>query len=387
MENIGTVAIGVKAPIIKEGDDIFDFVIKSLETFGYAPQDGDIIGITESVVARSLGMYATVDDIANDIRGKFLDSSNGKYKTGKVILHYPIYSRNRFATILRGIARAAEEMTIIMPEIDEVGNVRTNHPFTRENYDELYSAIAGEERVSKFKVVSDASELENTVESAKIILHIDCRLHNYSQYLNCVEGEQRTEAEQYVGWYHLIEILHDKSYFGVLGSNVAGPEKIKLFPCPKQCQALVDRIQEFYQSKHNVRVQSLVYGDGCFHSPELDGIVGTSINEFADPVTSPGYTDGLSGGPNELKIKAIVDTDFKNLSGKELEDAVKSAILEREQFYKDVTTEDGPDKSSIGTTPRRYVDSVVSLCDLITGSGQKGTPIVVIQNYFSNYAN
>ena len=372
--SLGTVTIGIKAPIIKKGDNIVDVVVDSVMNSGIEIKDGDIIGITESAVARSCGLYATVDDIANDIRKKFICSSNGQYKTGKVILINPIYSRNRFATILRGIARAAEELEIVMPDVDEVGNVFAEHPYTKIDYSNLYSEIALSESVGEVRIWKgnefEKREDEVVMEGARPVLRINCELHPD------LVGNTLT----------LDKILSDKSEFGVLGSNSAGFERIKLFPPRELCKEIVNGVKSAIKSAAKRDVECLVYGDGCFHSPYEFGengmkIPGTSINEFADPVTSPGFTDGLSGFPNEVKIKSIADDLLsKGIAAKDVEYEIKTAIScdDKNRSNSDL---------ALGTTPRRIVDLVASLCDLTTGSGQKGTPIVLIQNYFGNYSS
>lgn len=380
----GTIAIGIRAPIIMEGDDIVKTVVNSIADSKIELEDGDIIGITESVVARAFGAYATVDDIANDIRMRFVEASGGADKSGRVILINPIYSRNRFATILRGIARAAEEVYIVMPDFDEVGNPRCNHPFTMVNYDEMYAHILNEEHVGVPKIFDTIEACMSEPSSDKTTIIIDCGLHNFEEF-----ETPETGAPCVVGNHiHISKVLSDRTTFGVLGSNATGDGRIKLFPSRELSISVVKGVQELIIEYFGVHVECLIYGDGCFHSPHIPGVIGSSINEFADPVTSPAYTDGLEGCPSEVKIKAIADSEaVGKLRGEELNDLIKNIVGESSKRAADKTNGKEPYNSTLGTTPRRYIDQVVSLCDLVTGSGQKGTPIVVLKNYFKSYAD
>lgn len=338
-------AFGVYTPIIKEGDDLESIILESLPKL----QNGDIIGITESVVARAAGLYITVDDIANDIKSKY-------GKSPSLILACPIYSRNRFAMILKGIARACKKVIIDMPGHDEVGNPSGVNPFTGIDIKEYYKSICESEKC-KFELYSTS----RSINKAGILY---CGLRDFGN----------REFGSFPS-YTLADICSDKNPdFGVLGSNKATEEKLKLFPTKAIAQKLCDSLQEKIFQTTEKSVEVMVYGDGCFKDP----IVG--IWEFADPVTSPGYTKGLEGTPNELKLKALADDKFSNLTGSELTYAIKDEIQHKDSNLVGKM-------SSQGTTPRRKIDLLASLMDLISGSGDAGTPVVIVRDYNRNYAN
>lgn len=343
MKKYGVSSTGLIAPIIRKGDDlckiVVDTVLNSIDNI----EDRDIIGITESVVARAQGNYVTVNEIAEDIKRIFNNPES-------VLLYKPIYSRNRFAMILKAVARAVEKrVTIFMPSVDEVGNVRNNHPFTSMNYDEYYKSIVEAEGKECY--------IYNTNDSLGYFENIlDCQIHTQNFTIN------------------LAKICEDKCEYGLLGSNKADEETLKLFPNTEKAQILVEDIQKQIKEKTGKIVEAMVYGDGCFKDP-----VG-NIWEFADPVVSPAYTKGLEGSPNEIKLKAFADDKYKNLSGETLSKAIKQEITNKDKDLKG-------NMASQGTTPRRYTDLLGSLMDLTSGSGDKGTPIIYVKRYFDNYAN
>lgn len=344
----GVSSTGLIAPIIKKGDDLAEIVTDVvLDAIGNI-EDGDVIGITESIVARAEGNYVTIDEVTEDIKKI---TKNPRIIT----LINPIYSRNRFAMILKAFARATKEKIIInMPRVDEVGNVLRNHPFTGLNYDEYYKSIV-ESEGKKCVIITERDSWYDITESGVIV---DCKLRLKDNFDN--------------DCFTLKDFCKDRCEYGLLGSNKASEEKLKLFPSKKYSQELVEQIRRNIIGARGKIIKVMVYGDGCFKDP-LGGIW-----EFADPVTSPAYTKGLEGTPNELKLKNIVDEKYANLSGKELEEAIKSDIQNKDNNLKG-------NMVSQGTTPRRYVDLLASLMDLTSGSGDKGTPIVYVKRYFENY--
>ena len=368
--NIGVISMGIKTPIIREGDDlsriVVDSVIKATKAYdgiGYfynTINDGDVIGITESIVARAAGLYVTVDDIANDIVKKFGVFPN-------VIVENPIYSRNRFSVILRGIARAASKIYFVMPPYDEVGNPSGVNQFTGVDIQKYYAEICHEEEC---EAVFGASLWVATKEISDMDIehhpYIYCGLHDYKSW-----RADHPDSNHIT----LADICQNfNPDYGLLGSNKATDEKLKLFPTKKIAQELVEKVQAMMYKETNKYVEVMVYGDGCFKDP-----VGC-IWEFADPDTTPGFTQKLNGRPNEIKIKAFADDEFKDLNGEELTNAIKEKIRNKEVSLVG-------NMASQGTTPRRFVDLLASLMDLTSGSGDKGTPIVLVKNYFKNYSN
>ncbi len=387
----GVISRGIQAPIIREGDDIVDIVVKSVyaseQEDGYALQDRDVIAVTESVVARAQGNYVTVDQVAKDVRAKF--------DGGKLGLVYPILSRNRFSMCLKGIARAMDEVVILFSfPNDEVGNplmARSSylahrdagtefheeefratfgapvHPFTGVDYIDFYrSVIEGEGAKATFLFSNDCRYIATACDQV-----LCCDIHTR-------EESRAVLAPLVKRVLTLTDIMdgpvdgsghHDR--YGLLGSNKATEEKLKLFP--RDCQPVVDGIQARIAAERGLHVEVMVYGDGAFKDP-----VG-GIWELADPVVSPAFTAGLAGRPNELKLKYLADNDFAALSGDALKEAIQAEIRAKNA---DLVG----DMSSEGTTPRQYTDLLGSLCDLTSGSGDKGTPFIVIQNYFNNYA-
>ena len=391
---IGTVSMGIRAPMIRKGDDLVEIVsnciLEAMKEDGLAPRDRDVVAMTESIVARAQGNYVSVDDIAQDVRNKF-----GGETVGVI---FPILSRNRFSICLRGIAKGCKKVVLMLSyPSDEVGNHLIDydmmdakgvdpykdilseqqyrdlfgyvkHPFTGVDYVEYYSSLVRE----------CGAEVE-------IIFANDPRaILNYTKnVLNCdIHTRQRTKrilkaagAENVYGMDEIMsQPIGDSGFnprYGLLGSNKSTEDMIKLFP--RDCQDLVEDIQAKLLEVTGKHIEVMVYGDGAFKDP-----VG-KIWELADPVVSPAYTAGLEGTPNELKMKYLADNDFANLSGKELQDAIKAEILK-----KDGSSLVG-NMAAQGTTPRRLTDLIGSLCDLTSGSGDKGTPIVYIQGYFDNY--
>ena len=393
---VGTVSRGIRCPIIREGDDlakiVVDSVLEAAESEGFALRDRDVVAVTESVVARSQGNYASVDAIATDVRNKLGGETIG--------VIFPILSRNRFAICLRGIAKGAKKVVLMLSyPSDEVGNELVSfdqldaakvNPYSDvlslEKYRELFGAnphpFTGVDYVQYYGdlIREEGAEVE-------IIFANDCRaILNYTKnVLNCdIHTRARTKrlllaagAEKVCGLDDIMnESIDGSGYqekYGLLGSNKSTESTIKLFP--RDCQGLVEDIQASLLEKTGKHVEVMVYGDGAFKDP-----VG-KIWELADPVVSPAYTAGLEGTPNELKLKYLADNDFANLSGAELKAAIEGAIR-----AKDGSSLVG-NMASQGTTPRRLTDLIGSLCDLTSGSGDKGTPIILVQGYFDNYTN
>ncbi len=393
----GTVSMGLRAPIIRQGDDMVEIVtgsvVDAMKEEGLVPRDRDVVCMTEAIVARAQGNYASVENIAADVKNKFGGDTVG--------VIFPILSRNRFAICLRGIAKGCKKVVLMLSyPSDEVGNhlvdldlldekkinpytdVLTEkewrdlfgypkHTFTGVDYVEYYSGL----------VRDCGAEVE-------VIFANDCRaiLKYTKNVLNCdIHSRARTKrllkaagAEKVYGLDEILTESIDGSgwnaRYGLLGSNKATEDTVKLFP-REECQKMVEEIQAKLLEITGKHIEVMVYGDGAFKDP-----VG-KIWELADPVVSPAYTMGLEGTPNELKLKYLADNDFSALSGKELQEAIKSKIAQ-----KDGSSLVGS-MAAQGTTPRRLTDLIGSLCDLTSGSGDKGTPIVYIQGYFDNYTN
>ncbi len=390
---VGTVSRGVRAPIIREGDDLKNIVVESvLEAAaqeGFAFHDRDVVAMTEAIVARAQGNYATVDDIAADVRQKL-----GGETVGVI---FPILSRNRFAICLRGIAKGAKKIVLMLSyPSDEVGNHLIDwdaldskgvdpyrdvldlkqyrelfgyqkHPFTGVDYVDYYAQlIRGCGAEVEILFANDAREILN---HTKNVIHCDIHTRaRTSRILKAAGGERVFGLDEL-----MTASVNGSGYneqYGLLGSNKATEDKVKLFP--RDCQPLVDAIQRELIEKTGKRIEVMVYGDGAFKDP-----IG-KIWELADPVVSPAYTAGLVGTPNELKLKYLADNDFAALSGEELKEAISGEIRKKDgSLVGQMVSE--------GTTPRRLTDLIGSLCDLTSGSGDKGTPIVFIQGYFDNY--
>ena len=391
---LGTVSMGLRAPIIREGEDLVQIVVDTLmaaiKEDGITPRDRDVIAITESIVARVQGNYVTVDDIAQDVRNKF-----GGETVGVI---FPILSRNRFAICLRGIAKGCKKVVLMLSyPSDEVGNHLIDWDVMDQNGVDPYKDVLTEESYRKmFGYVKHPFTGVDYVEyysdlirqcgaEVEVIFANDPRaiLSYTKNVLNCdIHTRERTRrllrnagAECVYGLDQIMTApIGNSGYnaaYGLLGSNKSTEDKIKLFP--RECQDLVDAIQAKLLEVTGKHIEVMVYGDGAFKDP-----VG-KIWELADPVVSPAYTAGLEGTPNELKLKYLADNDFANLSGEALRDAIKEKITQ-----KDGSSLVG-NMASQGTTPRRLTDLIGSLCDLTSGSGDKGTPIVYIQGYFDNY--
>ena len=392
---VGTVSRGVRAPIIRENDDIckivVDSVINASISEGFNLRDKDVVGITEAVVARAQGNYATVDDVAADIKAKFPDGTFG--------VVFPILSRNRFSICLKGIARGAKKIVLMLSyPSDEVGNHLVTLDQLDENNVNPWSDVLTEAKYRElfgyqkhhFTGVDYVEYYRQLVESegceCEIIFANDVRtILNYTENVLCCDIHSRARSKRLLKAkgaslvYGLDDILtesingsgYNKDY-GLLGSNKATEDKIKLFP--RDGQVIVEEIQKQLKEKTGKTIEVMVYGDGAFKDP-----VG-KIWELADPVVSPFYTSGLLGQPNELKLKYLADNDFANLQGEALKEAIKESIKHKDSNLVG-------QMASQGTTPRQLTDLIGSLCDLTSGSGDKGTPIILIQGYFDNYTN
>ena len=393
---VGTVSRGIRCPIIREGDNlakiVADSVLEAAECEGFELHDRDVISMTESIVARSQGNYASVDDIAADVKAKL--------GGGTIGVIFPILSRNRFAICLRGIAKGAKKIVLMLSyPSDEVGNELADWDKIDEAGINPHSDVLSLERYRevfgvhplKFTGVDYVAYYENLIKEcgcdveiifanqAKAILdYTDC-------ILNCdIHTRARTKRLLKAGGAKIVcgldEILTApvngsgcNEKYGLLGSNKSTEDKIKLFP--RECKDLVLDVQKRIFDATGKNVEVMVYGDGAFKDPQ------GKIWELADPVVSPAFTDGLIGTPNELKLKYLADNDFKDLSGDELKKAISESIK-----AKDGSSLVG-NMAAQGTTPRQLTDLIGSLCDLTSGSGDKGTPVVLVQGYFDNYTN
>ena len=391
---VGTVVRGIRCPIIKEGDNIeqivVDSVLNAVESENIVLNDKDIVTITESVVARSQGNYASIDHIAEDVKLKFNSDTVG--------VIFPILSRNRFAICLKGIAKGVAKKIVLMLSYpaDEVGNHLVDidlldekginpwtdiltesdfrnyfgyikHQFTGIDYVQYYKSLI--EECGKECEIIFSNNPKSILKYTKNVLVCDIHTRARTKRILKANGGEKI--------YGLDDILtksingsgfNDK--YGLLGSNKSTEETIKLFPI--NCQSIVDNIQSIFKEKTGKTIEVMVYGDGAFKDP-----VG-KIWELADPVVSPAYTSGLEGTPNEIKIKYLADNDFSNLDGKELKEAISKCIKNKDSDLMG-------NMASQGTTPRRFTDLIGSLSDLTSGSGDKGTPVILIQGYFDNY--
>lgn len=364
MKKYGVSSTGLIMPIIRKGDDLVKIVVDTVLNSIDNIEDRDIIGITESIVARAQGNYVTVDEIANQIKKEITSDY--------IFIDNPIYSRNRFAMILKALTRGSNKGIIIkMNPKDYVGNDLKNHPFTGLNYDEYYKSIVKKEGKECHIVTTTDYLLEYTdcfnTENCEKYIKEKLGITNYTK-IYCGNNFKHIQ-----GW-RLDFICKDKCEYGLYGSNKSSEEVLKLFPNTQKAKEVVTGIQAYIYGKTGKKVEVMVYGDGCFKDP-----VG-GIWEFADPVVSPAYTDGLEGTPNEIKIKNFADDKYKDLSGETLSEAIKQEISNKDKDLKG-------NMASQGTTPRRYTDLLGSLMDLTSGSGDKGTPVVYVKRYFDNYAN
>ena len=390
----GTISRGIRAPIIRQGDDIVSIVVDSVlqaaKEEGFVLHDRDVVAVTEAVVARADGNYCTTDNIAQDVNKKL----------GETIgVVFPILSRNRFAICLRGIARGTKKVILMLSyPADEEGNHLVDedslldsgiNPYSTTLSEKDFVGLFGEPKHT-FTGVNYVEYYRNLIEEegaeAQIIFANDpTAILSYTDTVLCanIHERERTKkrlikagAEKVLTLCDIMnESIDGSGYqpeFGLLGSNKATENTVKLFP--KNAQVVAEAIQAEFMARTGVRVEAMVYGDGAFKDP-----VG-KIWELADPVVSPGFTAGLNGLPNELKLKYLADNDFKGLSGTELRKAIEQRIREKNASLKGQMV-------SQGTTPRRLTDLIGSLCDLTSGSGDKGTPIVLVQNYFKNYAD
>lgn len=392
---VGTVSRGIRCPIIRQGDDLANIVVTSVldacQSEGFELRDKDVISVTESIVARSQGNYATVQDIADDVRAKLGGETIG--------VIFPILSRNRFAICLKGIAMGAKKVVLMLSyPSDEVGNALLTYdqldeaginPYsdvlTLEKYRELFGEnkheFTGVDYVQYYADIITAAGAEVEV----IFANQPKTILNYTdKVLNCdIHTRVRTKrllkavgAKVVCGLDDILTASVNGSGFnakyGLLGSNKSTEDQIKLFP--RECQWLVEDIQKSILEKTGKHVEVMVYGDGAFKDPQ------GKIWELADPVVSPAFTAGLVGTPNELKLKYLADNDFKNLNGAQLRDAIADAIQHKEGSLVG-------NMASQGTTPRQLTDLIGSLCDLTSGSGDKGTPVVLVQGYFDNFTD
>lgn len=392
---IGTTVRGLRAPVIKTGDDlkaiVVDTVLKASEAGEFEIRDRDVLAVTESIVARSQGNYCTIDDIAEDVKEKL-----GGEDIGVI---FPITSRNRFAIVLRGIARGAKKIYLQLSyPSDEVGNHlfdadlldekdvnpytdvlneeqfialfgEPSHPFTGMNYVDYYKKLIQEEGCEvEFVFANNATAILNYTKNV-----LCCDIHTRARSKRLLK---KHGAEKVIGMDDLMTAPRNGSGcnpdYGLLGSNKSTEDTVKLFPVG--CKEFAESIQAEIKEKTGKLIEVMVYGDGAFKDP-----VG-KIWELADPVVSPGYTAGLEGTPSELKLKYLADNQFADLSGEELKAAIRQSIAEKDkQLVGKMVSE--------GTTPRRLTDLIGSLCDLTSGSGDKGTPFVYIQGYFDNYTD
>ncbi len=391
---VGTTSRGIKLPIVKQGENlrkiVVDCVLKAAEGEPFPLHDRDVVAITESVVARCQGNYASIDNIATDVKNKFGGDTVG--------VIFPILSRNRFAILLKGIARGVKKVVLMLSyPSDEVGNALLSideldekgiNPYSDvlslEKYRELFGynvhEFTGVDYIAYYEelIKNEGAEVEVVfANQAKTIL-------NYTDKVLCcdIHTRRRTKrillekgAKIVLGLDEILNApVNGSGYnekYGLLGSNKSTEETVKLFP--RDAQGLVDGIQEDLLKATGKKLEVMVYGDGAFKDPQ------GKIWELADPVVSPFHTEGLKGTPNELKLKFLADNEFKDLQGEELKEAIRNKIKEKEANLVGKM-------ASEGTTPRQLTDLIGSLCDLTSGSGDKGTPVVLVQGYFDNYS-
>lgn len=390
---VGTVSRGVRAPIIREGDDLAQIVVDSVvaagKSEGFAFQDKDVVAVTEAVVARAQGNYAHIDDIAADVKAKLGGETIG--------VIFPILSRNRFSVCLKGIARGAKKVVLMLSfPADEVGNHLIDEELldekgvnpwsdvlTKEKYRELFGRVL--HPFTGVDYIEFYSELirENGAEVEIVLSNNPKTILNYTDKVLCCDIHTRNRTKRILknagasivlGLDDILtESVNGSGFnpnYGLLGSNKATEETVKLFP--KDCDQFVAKVAAMFKEQTGKNIEVMVYGDGAFKDP-----VG-KIWELADPVVSPAYTPGLEGTPNEVKLKYLADNNFADLKGDELKDAISDYIRNKDADLKGQMV-------SQGTTPRRLTDLIGSLADLTSGSGDKGTPIILIQGYFDNY--
>ena len=393
--HVGTISMGVRCPIIREGDDLVNITVTSVldavDSVGFKINDKDVVCLTESIVARAQGNYASIDALSTDIKNKF--------GGGTIGVIFPILSRNRFAICLRGIAKAVEKVVLMLSyPSDEVGNALLTYdqldaagvnPYsdtlTLEKYRELFGydkhEFTGVDYIEYYSsIIKEAGADVEVIFSNQPKAILDYT----DKVLTCdIHTRKRTKRILKEGGAKVVLGLDDilntsvngsgyNSKYGLLGSNKSTENQIKLFP--EECQSLVEDIQKMMFEKTGKKIEVMVYGDGAFKDPQ------GKIWELADPVVSPAYTSGLVGTPNELKLKYLADNDFKDLKGDELKNAISSSIKAKQSNLVG-------NMASQGTTPRQLTDLIGSLCDLTSGSGDKGTPIILVKGYFDNYTN
>lgn len=392
---VGTVSRGIRCPIIRQGDDLVDIAVTSVleaaESEGFKMRDRDVVSLTESIVARAQGNYASVDDIAADVKAKLGGETIG--------VIFPILSRNRFAICLRGIAKGAKKVVLMLSyPSDEVGNSLVSldkldeagvNPYSDvlslEKYRELFGEnkheFTGVDYVAYYSDIIKESGAEVEIvfaNQAKTILDytdrvLTCDIHTRARTKRILKA---AGAKAVCGLDDILtSSVNGSGYnekYGLLGSNKSTEDTVKLFP--RDCQGLVEDIQAEFLKKTGKHIEVMVYGDGAFKDPQ------GKIWELADPVVSPAHTQGLIGTPNELKLKYLADNDFKGLSGAELKEAISNSIKAKNGNLVG-------NMASQGTTPRQLTDLIGSLCDLTSGSGDKGTPIILVQGYFDNYTD
>ncbi|MFY9188224.1 MAG: coenzyme F420-0:L-glutamate ligase, partial [bacterium] len=392
VRTIGTVAIGIRAPIVQEGDDvvavIVDSVLRFVQTENFCLQDRAVIGVTESLVARAQGNYVSIQDVALDIKDKF---------SGDMAVVFPILSRNRFAPILKGIARSERKIYLFLSyPADEMGNSLMDmdimdqaglNPYTDVLTEDRYRKIFGDHVRHPFTGIDYVRRYKELAVNDNIVIYFanDPRValdFSPEVLVANVHARERTKRILKRAGATVVRGLDDiltkpvngSGYspdFGLLGSNLATDNTIKLFP--RDCQRIVDAVQAVLKDKTGKHVEVMIYGDGAFKDPQ------GKIWELADPVVSPGYTKGLEGTPHEVKLKYIADNELSRLGHEQVNEAIKLRLREKKTGTVEAV-------ESLGTTPRRLTDLLGSLCDLTSGSGDKGTPIVLVQGYFDDYA-
>lgn len=389
MDYQGTISRGIRAPIIRQGDDLVkitaECVVNAAKEGGFSLQDKDVVAVTEAVLARSQGNFATIDDIAADIKEKFGNETVG--------LVFPIFSRNRFSMILKGIAKGAKKLIVMLSyPSDEVGNSfvtieqlmeKNVNPYSDVFTGDEFHKLFGDVRHT-FTGVDYIDFYEKTGNCQVILANNPAEILKYTKFVINADIHTRKRTKKILlsagaeKVFSLDEILNKpvngsgyNEQYGVLGSNLSTESSVKLFP--RESDKFVKNLQAELKTRTGKNIECMIYGDGAFKDP-----VG-GIWELADPVASPAFTDGLKGKPNEIKLKYLADNDLKNLSGEEAVNAMKEIIRAKED---DMIN----NMKSQGTTPRQITDLLASLADLTSGSGDKGTPIILIQNYFKNFS-
>ena len=390
MKNTGVIARGIVTPIFRQGDDIIGLICESLiesaKNEGFSLNDGDIVGVTEAIVGRTQGNYASLEQISADVRKKFGGGTLG--------IVFPILSRNRFAKVLQGIAGGCDLLYILLSyPYDEVGNrfldlsvcdEKGVNPFTDNFTESQFREIFGMDTKHIFTGIDYIEYYKEITGNCKIVFSNDpAYILNFTKNVLCCDIHTRHRTKAMIKkagaeiCLSLDDILNEPvdgsgfSEYGLLGSNTATETSVKLFP--RDTKEFVTGLQQELKKRTRSKLEVMVYGDGCFKDP-------AGIWELADPVVSPAFTEGLVGTPNELKIKYVADIDFADLSGQALSDSIRERIKNKQNNLVG-------DMAALGTTPRKIHDLVGSLCDLVSGSGDRGTPVVLVQNYFKNYAS